>query len=80
MNSDCVIAIYIQPRDTFFVEDWYVYWSFSMRSISCQVAVTGCLSSSDFTKNSFAFASGDPLHSNAFLPCAALAFLVTTAN
>jgi hypothetical protein len=31
-------------------------------------------------QRTLAFASGDPLHSNAFLPCAALAFLVTTAN
>jgi hypothetical protein len=44
---------------------------------SCDIR---CITSSDFAKNSFAFASGDPLHSNAFLPCAALAFLVTTAN
>jgi hypothetical protein len=81
MNSDCSASTL---DNIFIVKDRYLHASFFLRKAfliklqQLDVLIAGKNLSCDFAEKSFAFASGDPLHLSAFLPLAAIAFLLTT--
>jgi hypothetical protein len=83
MNSDCSASTL---ENIFIVKDRYLHASFFLRKAfiiklqQLDVLIAGKNLSCDFAENSFALANGDRLDSSAFLPFAAIAFLLTTVK